>query len=33
LMKIYGHRSELQTLDYIGVEQDYIDTSLRNFRY
>ncbi|BES65861.1 site-specific integrase [Gottschalkiaceae bacterium SANA] len=33
LMKIYGHRSEVQTLDYIGVEQDYLDRTLKNFRF
>jgi len=33
LMKIYGHRSELQTLDYIGVEQDYLDRTLKSFRF
>jgi integrase len=33
LMKIYGHATELQTLEYIGVEQDYIDRKLKSFRY
>ncbi len=33
LMKIYGHSRELQTLIYIGVEQDYIDRTLKNFRF
>jgi integrase len=33
LMRIYGHSTELLTLKYIGVDQDYIDGKLRMFRY
>lgn len=33
LMKIYGHSRETHTLIYIGVEQEYIDRTLRNFRF
>ncbi len=33
LMKIYGHSRETHTLLYIGVEQEYIDRTLRNFRF
>ena len=33
LMKIYGHSRETHTLLYIGVEQEYMDRTLRNFRF
>jgi integrase len=33
LMKIYGHSRETHTLLYIGVEQEYLDSTLRNFRF
>ncbi len=32
LMKIFNHSSELITLKYIGVEQEDIDKSMKNFR-